>query len=139
MAPVVQNVSVEWQHLTFLMICTDGTDAASSGTPGLTHCSYCCVELNASLHPAGNHITVCRSCTCNVLQHHMQSNVRQCSPCTAHQQKKMAEGKTTARPEASIYDTIHAVRLPVVLLVSVWSLQASSSCVHCKHFRNAFP
>ena len=71
---------------------------------------------------------------CNVLQRHMQSNVRQCSPCTAHQQKKMAEGKTTARPEAMIYDTIQAVRLPVVLVVSVWSLQASSSCVHCEHF-----
>ena len=69
---------------------------------------------------------------CNVLQHHLQSNVRQCDPCTAHQQKKMAEGKTTARPEAVIYDTIQAVRLPVVLLVSVWSLQASSSCVYVK-------
>ena len=66
---------------------------------------------------------------CNVLQHHMQANVRPCCPCTQHQQRKSEEGKSTARPEAVIYDTIQAVRLPLVLLVSVWSLQASSSCV----------
>lgn len=66
---------------------------------------------------------------CNVLQRHMRANVRPCGPCTAHQQRKMAAGKSTSRPEAVIYDTVQAVRLPVVLLVSVWSLQASPSCV----------
>lgn len=61
----------------------------------------------------------------NVLQHHMQENIRPCDPCTAYQQEKMAMGIHTDREQAVIYDTRQAVHLPVMLLVSVWSLQAS--------------
>ena len=57
---------------------------------------------------------------CNVLQHHMQLNVRPCGPCSEHQQRKVAQGHlTTARTEGVIYDTIQAVKPPVMLLVSV--------------------
>ena len=51
---------------------------------------------------------------CSVLQHHMQSNVQLCGPCTEHQQRKIAQGKTIARTEGVIYDTIQAVKLPVM-------------------------
>ena len=59
----------------------------------------------------------------NVLQHYTDLDNRKCEPCTVHQQQKMDSGATVSKDAGTIKCTRQAVRLPVMLLVSVCSLQ----------------
>lgn len=68
----------------------------------------------------------------NVLLHYNLVIERDCTPCSTHQKEKMTSGASTDRDSGMLRTIRQAVHLPVMLLVSVWSVQVNSlCCVFC--------
>lgn len=107
--------------------CTVAKHCHNKGDPVLLPWRPIAVEVAPLLSDAST-----SQLLCSVLLHHHLVIERDCIPCSDHQQKKMTSGASTDRESGVVRNIRQAVRLPVMLLVSVWSLQVSSlCCVFC--------